>query len=377
MRICIDLDGTICEYKSVTGDYATVRPLPYAAQAIRDWRAEGHYVIINTARHMKTTNGNVGLVLARQAKTLFAWLDQHGIEYDEVNFGKPHADLYLDDNAIQFRGNWQTLVQSGDWNRPSMEKAGKINLIITMAGAGSRFRTAGHSLPKPLISAFGEPMYRHAVRSLPLHLADKLIFIILDDEHADQLQADIDREFLAHHPVTVRIPQITGGQAETMLAAAPHVAFNLPVLIHNADSAFQCSTFEDIYLNIDGGLHVFTSTENRWSYARTDQRERVIEVREKSVISDKASTGTYYFRSSVQAFELAEAAVANSETERGEFYIAPLFNKMIEAHQNIRVIPVDSYVCYGTPADLEEAEADPANLEIMQHLRQAHAVPRP
>lgn len=369
MRICIDLDGTICEYKSVTGDYATVRPLPYAAKAIRDWRAQGHYVILNTARHMKTTNGNVGMVLARQAKTLFAWLDRHEIEYDEINFGKPHADLYIDDNAVRFDGNWETLVTSGKWDRPSMEKSGKINIVVTMAGAGARFRSVGQTLPKPLIPAFGEPMYRHAVRSLPLHLAEKLIFVILDDEHADQLEADISGQFAAYHPLTMRIPQITRGQGETLLAAAPHMAFNLPLLVHNADSAFVCSSFESLYLTIDGGLHVFTSTEERWSYARTDDNERVVEVREKAVISDKASTGTYYFRSSVQAFELARAAIVNNETERGEFYIAPLFNKMIAAQQNVRVIPVEAYVCYGTPADLSEAEAEPSNAAIMDRLR--------
>ncbi|MDB5623853.1 MAG: hypothetical protein JWR39_2416 [Devosia sp.] len=373
MRICIDLDGTICEYKSVTGDYATVRPLPYAAQAIRDWRAQGHYIILNTARHMKTTNGNVGMVLARQAKILFAWLDQHGIEYDEINFGKPHADLYLDDNAMRFDGNWETLVRSDRWNRPSMEKAGKINIVVTMAGAGSRFRSIGHSLPKPLIPAFGEPMYRHAARSLPLHLAEKLIFIILDDEHAELLEADIASEFAPFNPITVRIPQITRGQAETLLAAEPEMAFNLPVLVHNADSAFVCSSFEELYLTIDGGLHVFNSSEERWSYARTDEQDRVVEVREKVVISDKASTGTYYFRSSVQAFELAGAAVENNETERGEFYIAPLFNKMIAARQNVRVIPVEAYVCYGTPADLSEAEAEPSNGDIMERLKNLQA----
>ena len=376
MRICIDLDGTVCEYKSVTGDYATVRPLPYAAQAICDWRADGHYIILNTARHMQTTNGNVGMVLARQAKTLFAWLDEHGIEYDEIHFGKPHADLYLDDNAMRFDGNWETLVRSGDWSRPSMEKAHKMNIVVTMAGAGSRFRSIEHTLPKPLIPAFGEPMYRHAVRSLPLDMAAKLIFIILDDAHANHLEADIVGQFNAYAPIVIRIPQLTRGQAETMLAAEPHLAFNLPLLVHNADSAFVCANFEDVHQSMDGGLHVFASTEERWSYARTDADGRVVEVREKVVISDHASTGTYYFRSSIQAFELAKAAIANNETERGEFYIAPLFNKMIEARQNVRVIPVDAYVCYGTPADLEAAEAEPGNTTIMTSLRLRHPAPR-
>ncbi len=375
MRICVDLDGTLCEFKAVTGDYSTVRPLPFAAETIRSWRADGHYVIINTARHMKTTSGNVGLVVARQAKTLFDWLDRHGIEYDELTFGKPHADLYIDDNAMRFDGNWQSLAASGRWSRPSVERAGKINIIVTMAGAGSRFRQAGHTLCKPLIPAFGEPMYRHAVRSLPLQLAEKLVFIILDDEFAEHLQGDIENEFRAFDPIVLRIPSLTRGQAETMLAADTAISFNLPLLVHNADSAFVCQGFEDLYLTVDGGIHVFRSSQDRWSYARSDERGRVVEVREKVVISEQASTGTYYFRSSVQAFDLARAAVANNETERGEFYIAPLFNRMIEAQQNIRTIPVEAFVCYGTPEDLADAEADPRNVAIMQRLREGKAPP--
>ena len=375
MRICIDLDGTICEYQVTTGDYATVRPLPQAAETIRQWRASGHYIILSTARHMKTCGGNVGQVVARQGRVLFSWLEEHGIEYDEIHFGKPTADPYLDDNAMRFEGNWQALRDGMTWQRLSAEQSGKINLVITMAGAGSRFSKAGYDLPKPLIPAFGEPMYRHAVRSLPLHLAGRLVFVILDDAFADRLDADIRANFGGYDPRVLRVAQVTRGQAETLLAAAPALAFNLPLLVHNADSAYLGSGFEDVYQRVDGAILGFTSSEPRWSYAAIDAVGRVTEVREKVVISSHASTGTYYFRSSVQALDLAREAVEKNVTERGEFYIAPLYNAMIAARQNIALVEVDRFVCYGTPEDLQRAEADPENQTTMAQLRSNHAAP--
>lgn len=108
MRICFDLDGVICELRQPDQSYADVKPIPGAADAIRELREAGHYIIIHTARHMKTCNGNVAMVLARQGAVTLQWLADNGIEYDEMLFGKPWADLYIDDNAHRFEG-WEAL----------------------------------------------------------------------------------------------------------------------------------------------------------------------------------------------------------------------------------------------------------------------------
>lgn len=109
MRICVDLDGVICQLRRPDQSYSDVEPVPGAVDALRYWRSEGHTVIIHTARHMKTTGGNVGLVLARQGAVTLDWLDRHGVEFDEIHFGKPHADVYIDDNAVRFTG-WNHLT---------------------------------------------------------------------------------------------------------------------------------------------------------------------------------------------------------------------------------------------------------------------------
>lgn len=112
MRICIDLDGVICKLRRDEETYADLEPVDGAAERLRSLRKAGHTVIIMTARHMKTCDGNVGLVLARQGATTFSWLEKHGIEYDEIHFGKPHADIYIDDNALRFT-SWADIAADG------------------------------------------------------------------------------------------------------------------------------------------------------------------------------------------------------------------------------------------------------------------------
>ncbi|MBD0316386.1 MAG: HAD hydrolase family protein [Nitrospiraceae bacterium] len=367
MRICLDVDGTLCEIKSHGDDYATVRPLPHAAEAIKALRAAGHYVILATARHMKTCGANVGLVVARQGPTLIEWLSRHGIEYDELWFGKPHADLYVDDKAMAFSGNWYSMSPDKLVRQADVERQ-KLNLVVAMAGAGSRFSRAGYALPKPLIPAFGEPMYRHAVRSLPLHLAERLICIIRRDQHAAMLRRDIEQVFQAYRPIVVEIDDLTRGQAETVLYAKHDLAFHLPVLVHNADSAFEVRSFADFPPAADGGLLLFHGTGTKWSYAAMDQDGRVTRVTEKDPISPHASTGTYYFRSSVQLFHLIEDAIRSDERTNGEYYLGPLYNRMIEQGYTVRGSEVERFISFGTPDDLATAEADPANAQAIQRL---------
>lgn len=110
-RICIDLDGVIANFKTKGQGYFDVLPLEGAKEKLDALKANGYYIIIQTARHMKTCEGNVGLVNARISKDTLNWLEKHQIPFDEIYFGKPWAHIYIDDNAFRFE-NWSKI--SGD-----------------------------------------------------------------------------------------------------------------------------------------------------------------------------------------------------------------------------------------------------------------------
>jgi len=111
MRIAIDLDGTICEIKKPEQSYTDLKPLPGAVERIRELRKAGHYVIILTSRHMATCEGNVAKVMKKIGKLTLDWLEQNGIEYDEIFFGRPNAEIYVDDRAIRF-SNWEETTEN-------------------------------------------------------------------------------------------------------------------------------------------------------------------------------------------------------------------------------------------------------------------------
>lgn len=125
MRLCIDIDGTLCELKQSHQTYADVLPLPGAVEKLKALRQAGHYIILATARHMKTCDANVGMVIARQGKVLLQWLEDYDIEFDEIWFGKPNADIYIDDRGYRFAGDWNdiTLDELSKLGEPKPVKA--------------------------------------------------------------------------------------------------------------------------------------------------------------------------------------------------------------------------------------------------------------
>ena len=137
MRLCIDVDGVLCELRTEGKTYAEVLPIEGAPQRLRSLKAAGHYIILFTARHMKTCQGNTGLVIARQGKTLLDWLETHDIPYDELHFGKPHADVYIDDNGWRFEG-WDRIAADGSNLPVSKEKQAEPAGSSLTAVEGSR-----------------------------------------------------------------------------------------------------------------------------------------------------------------------------------------------------------------------------------------------
>jgi capsule biosynthesis phosphatase len=115
------LDGVICRLREPGETYDNLEPVPGAVEKLRQLKAAGHYIIIYTARHMKTCEGNVGLVVARLGAVTLEWLKRHNIEYDEIHFGKPHAQVYIDDNALRFE-SWELIAGDGSTLPASAEQ---------------------------------------------------------------------------------------------------------------------------------------------------------------------------------------------------------------------------------------------------------------
>lgn len=119
MRICIDLDGTICELKKLDETYADVKVKTGAKEFIDELRVDGHTIIINTARNMQTQGHNVGKVLANVGKITLDWLEENEIYYDEIFFGKPNADITIDDRVVRFE----------DWTKMDKDELLKLGKI--------------------------------------------------------------------------------------------------------------------------------------------------------------------------------------------------------------------------------------------------------
>jgi NDP-sugar pyrophosphorylase family protein len=143
-----------------------------------------------------------------------------------------------------------------------------MNIVIPMAGLGSRFRLAGFDRAKPLIPVEGRPMYTWAVESLPLEKATRLIFILLRSQpEFTELRADILHRYGKFPIEILDVPSLTAGQSETVMRAETTIDNGTPLLIHNADTAFEIDpAWSDTAERdkLDGALLVFRSTEARW-----------------------------------------------------------------------------------------------------------------
>tara|TARA_Y100000310_G_scaffold163309_1_gene163149 strand:- start:2255 stop:2620 length:366 start_codon:yes stop_codon:yes gene_type:complete len=109
MRICVDMDGTICQNKIGSQDYYEVEPMLGASEALQTLKEQGYYIVIFTARGMKTFSNNEGRIIATHSKKLTEWLQKWNIPFDELLFAKPHVDYFIDDKGYRFE-NWENTL---------------------------------------------------------------------------------------------------------------------------------------------------------------------------------------------------------------------------------------------------------------------------
>jgi len=237
-----------------------------------------------------------------------------------------------------------------------------MNIVMPMAGRGSRFAQIGIATPKPLIQVRGKPMYAWATDGLPLDQARRLIFICLAEHLTDlALAEDIKSRYAKYDPAIIALDEITQGQACTVLTARRLIDNDDPLLIFNADT--YCPTTLATALTkmgpqVDGVLDVFRADGDKWSFARANADGRVLETAEKRRISEWATTGLYYFRRGADFVRHATAMINDNERSNHEFYVAPVYNRLIAAGGDVRINPVDAVWVLGTPEDLAHFESE-------------------
>lgn len=223
-------------------------------------------------------------------------------------------------------------------------------LIIPMAGRGSRYANVGYTIPKPLIQINGKPMLYHAFQSVKNVPYQKVIFIALKEHEQTYGVSKLIKEQIVEEFELILLDDVTEGQLCTVLAASHYFHPNLPLLVAASDSYIKSDIAQEIKTSdADGIISVINLPGEQWSFARTNNEGKVIEVAEKTRISDHASTGIYYFKDAKRFEKIAEEMVQKKETTKGEYYIMPLYSKLIAEGADIVLSQAGAMWDMGTP----------------------------
>ena len=238
--------------------------------------------------------------------------------------------------------------------KPVKWQGGKMNVLIPMAGAGSRFEKAGYTFPKPLIEVNGKAMIQVIVENLGI---DAHHIFIVQKTHYEKYSLQYLLNLLAPGCDIIQVDSITQGAACTTLLAKHLINNDQPLLMANSDqfvewesSGFMYSMTADF---IDGGILTFKATHPKWSFARLGPDGLVAEVAEKKPISDTATVGVYYWKKGSDYVKYAEQMIQKNIRTNGEFYVCPVFNEAIADGKKIRPYQIEKMWGLGTPEDLE------------------------
>lgn len=259
---------------------------------------------------------------------------------------------------------------------PVLESRRRIQLVIPMAGLGSRFSQAGYQVPKPLIQIHGIPMYQLVVNNL-MHESVASLTIVCPRKWG--LSPEIVRLDSTHQiPVNiVEVDDLTEGPASTVWLAKPYLNPELPVVVANSDQYIDSdlSKFYDA-ISRHGSANVILCMEDsdkKWSYVRQSSEGLVEEVREKRVISNLATVGIYGFSTATVMFEAFQEMFSAKDSTLGEYYVAPAYNYIIKQGNPVSVVnlgPVGTVMHgLGIPVDFESFLEKPVSRQAVARIQ--------
>jgi HAD superfamily hydrolase (TIGR01509 family) len=229
----------------------------------------------------------------------------------------------------------------------------RMNILIPMAGAGSRFEKAGYTFPKPLIEVNGKPMIQVVIDNINI---DANYIYIVQKSHREKYNLDTLLNLLTPDCKILEVDGITEGAACTALIAKDIIDNDQPLFFANSDQFVEWNSNEFMYkmqeTNADGGIVTFISTHPKWSFAKVDNNGFVTEVAEKDPISDIATVGYYYWKNGSDFVKYAEQMIQENIRVNNEFYVCPVFNEAVKDCKKIRTFNIDKMWGLGTPEDL-------------------------
>jgi HAD superfamily hydrolase (TIGR01509 family) len=272
-----------------------------------------------------------------------------------ANRSNAHVLRVKNPTEVTYTNIWKKLteIEMGITNNNLKWEDKKMNVLIPMAGAGSRFQQAGYTFPKPLIDVEGKPMIQLVVENLGI---DANFIFVVQKEHREKYNLDTLLNLIAPNCKVVEVDGLTEGAACTALLAKEYIDNENPLFFANSDQFVEWDSTEFMYkmneTDADGGIVSFRATHPKWSFAKVDENGLVTEVAEKNPISDIATVGYYYWKHGSDFVKYAEEMIEKDIRVNNEFYVCPVFNQAIEGGKEIRTFDIPKMWGLGTPEDL-------------------------
>lgn len=241
----------------------------------------------------------------------------------------------------------------------SMRENLVINIVIPMAGLGSRFLNDGYKKPKPFIDVLGSPMISHVLDNLKY--PDARYILIARNEHLQSEPEVVHEIKKKYNSIFLGIDKITEGTACTVLFAREIINNETPLIIANSDQIIDASFKEfvddSLKKNLDGSIMTFIdhNLNPKWSFAKLNKKKMVIKVKEKEAISKYATVGIYMFNKGCDFVNGAIDMFINNDRVNNEFYTCPVYNYLITKNKRVGIFNIDIKQMHGigTPIDLK------------------------
>lgn len=248
-----------------------------------------------------------------------------------------------------------------------------LNIVIPMAGAGSRFATQGYAMPKPLIPVHGVPMIKLVINNLRPRGAHRFIFIC-QKRHISEYGLKNKLERWAPGCILIGIEGVTAGAACSVLMAKKYINNSEQLMIANSDQYIDIDI--NNYLirtkkpNLDGLIMTMNADDPKWSFVGMNDAREVTRVVEKQVISNEATVGIYNFSRGCDFVSSAEKMIEKNLQVNGEFYVAPVYNEQIELGGKVETYNIGSesggMYGLGIPEDLEKFLTHPVSRRAIE-----------